>query len=255
MTCGSSTGNVSKRLNAVSPAPSIEWMTGWIACIGLDKIKPVMHGKACTSNYFECQIVQQVALVRTDNPEASVVKGTLQTPTSGSFAYSPAVIDISADTGPAAFVRWGVSYKYTGGQSPASGDVELEVAYTKCGEMSGAGTWQLSSTTTDMQYIAISDWMPSILVDEVKLAAICSSLTGNLQWRLAYRTAATSKSDPGAWSPVTDTNAPYVAGEVNTGDLPVFLGADMWVQFGIAYSSTSGSGQATLAAALGTRRS
>jgi len=29
----------------------------------------------------------------------------------------------------------------------------------------------------------------------------------------------------------------------------------MWVQFGIAYSSTSGSGQATLAAALGTRRS
>lgn len=107
-----------------------------------------------------------------------------------------------------------------------------------------------------MRYIIISGWIPRILVTKVKLAAICSALTGNVQRRLAYRLAETAKGAPGGWTNVTDANAPYGSGEVNTGDLSVSLGAYMWVQFAIAYNlSSAGSGQATLAAALGVRRS
>lgn len=256
MPCGSTTGSVSKRLNAISPAPSIEWMTGWLSCAGLDFISAVINGRACTSNHLEIQLVQQVAKVRTDNPEQSVAKGSVQTPSSGVFSYPTGVLDISADTDEAAFVRWGVIYKYAGGQSPASGDIELNVAYTRCGEVVGAGTWQLDSTTTAVQYVPIAGWLPALLVDKVKLAAIVTNLSGNLQWRLVYRTAATSTSVPGSWTDVTDGDAPYTSGEVNTGDLAVSLGTVMWVQLGIAYNlSSGGTGQASIAAALSTRRS
>jgi hypothetical protein len=254
MTCGSTTGYTEKQLNAGTSAPAIEWFTGWTSCIGLDKIMPVILGRACTSPYFEVQLVQQVALVRTDNPSTPVLKGTLQTPTSGSFSYGPGVLDISADTAGAAYVRWGISYTFTTGQGPASGNVGMEIAYTRCGEMAGAGTWQLTTTTTAVQYLAVTEFLPSLLVDKVKLAGICSSLTGNLQWRLVYRTAATSKASPGAWANV-DANT-YGAAEVNTGDVALSLSPNMRVQFGIGYFlSSAGSGQATLAAAIGTRRS
>ena len=82
-----------------------------------------------------------------------------------------------------------------------------------------------------------------------------TSLTGNFQWRLVYRTAATSKESPGAWAVVTDANAPYGSGYVNTGDLSLSLAGKMWVQLGFQYLSTSGDAQASLALALGTRRS
>ena len=51
-----------------------------------------------------------------------------------------------------------------------------------------------------------------------------------------------------------DGNAPYGAGDTNTGDLAVSLGNNMWVQLGIQYTSSSGQGQASLASAVGTRR-
>lgn len=91
------------------------------------------------------------------------MKGSLQTPSGGSFSYGFGVLDIVADTAGAPYVRWGVSYKYTSGQCPASGNVELGAAYTRCGEMSVAGTWQFASTTTVMQYLAISNLLAAAL--------------------------------------------------------------------------------------------
>lgn len=256
MPCGSLTRSESKRLNAVSPSSSIEWFTGWVSCVGLDKASIVLLGRAFSSTHFEGQIVQQVAKVRTDNPELPVLKGTLQTVSNGAISYHTGVLDISADTSEAAYVRWGVSYKHAAGQSPSSGDIELAVAYTRCGEVAGAGVWQLDTATTAAQYIPIAAWLPALLVDKARLAAIVTNLTGNLQWRLVYRTATTSTAAPGAWNNVTDADAPYAGGEVNTGDLAVSLGSFMWVQFGIAYFlSSGGAGQATITAALGTRRS
>lgn len=69
------------------------------------------------------------------------------------------------------------------------------------------------------------------------------------------RTAATDKQDPSSWSNVSDANAPHGAGEINTGDLGVTPGSNMWVQFGISsFLSTAGTGQASISAALGVRR-
>lgn len=255
MACGGTTGSIQKRLNALSTTQAIEWFTGWISCVGLDDAMPVLMARAATSNYFEAQLVIQVAKVRTDAPEMPVLKGTAQTPTAGKFDYNPGVLDLTNDTVGAMFIRFGVAYKFVDGQSQAAADVELEVAYTRCGELAGSGTWQLSTTTTAEQYQVVTGMLPGILVDKVKLAAICASLTGNFEWRLAYRTAATQKSAPGAWSNVTDANAPYGSGEVNTGDLAVTVGSNMWVQFAIVYKlSSAGSGQAGLTAALGVRR-
>ncbi len=131
------------------------------------------------------------------------------------------------------------------------------MAYARCGELIGSGNWQINSTTTSEQFQVISGWLPTILVEKVKLAAICAGLTGNLEWRLAYRTAATQKSLPSAWSNVTDASAPYGTGEINTGDLALTLSLKMWVQFAVSYKvpAVGDSGQASLTTALGVRRS
>lgn len=158
-------------------------------------------------------------------------------------------------TDDAMFIRFGVAYAYTSGQSQAAGDVQLDVAYIRCGDLVGSGSWQLDSTTLAMRYVVVTGWIPAVLVEAVKLAAVCASLTGNLQWRLAYRVAATSQSEPGSWSNVTDAGAPYTSGDINTGDLSLSLGSNMWVQFAISYNlSAAGSGQANLATAVGVRR-
>jgi hypothetical protein len=255
MACGGTTKSVQKRLTALSSTQVVEWFVGWMSASGMDEVMPVLKAGAATSQYFEAQIVMQTAKVRTDMPEGVVALGSVQTPSSGVIAYNPGVLDISADTGPAMFVRFGVAYKFTSGQAQAAAEVDLEVAWVRCGEVAGSGTYLLSTTTVDDQFALVTGWLQSILVQQVKLSAICTSLTGNFRWRLAYRTAATSQASPGAWSLVTDANAPYTSGERCTGDLSVSLGATMWVQFAILYDlSSAGSGQAELACVIAVRR-
>jgi hypothetical protein len=255
MACGGMAGRQQKRLSALSATQVIEWYTEWISCVGLDDAMPVLIARRATSANFEAQLVIQVAKVRTDDPEAPVLKGAAQTPSNSRIDYNPGVLDLSSDTAGAMFIRFGVAYNFAAGQSQAAAEVGLMVAYARCGELQGAGTWQLDAASTSDQFVVISGWLPRIQVDRVKLAAICTGLTGNLQWRLAYRTAATEQATPGAWNLVTDANAPYGAGERNTGELTVSLGANLWVQFAIAYKlSAAGAGQASLTGALGVRR-
>lgn len=255
MTCGGTSNPVQDRLNAVSTTQVIKWFTGWMQCTGFDTIVPVLKAKAATSVYFEAQLVLQTAKVRTTEPEAPVTLGSVQTPSSGSFEYNPGAIDVSSNTDEAMFIRFGVAYNYTSGQEPASADVELEVSYHQCGQIAGAATHQLFATTGTAQFIAVTPWLPALLVEEVKAAASATSVTGNFQWRLVYRTAATSKESPGAWAVVTDNNAPYSSGDINTGDLPVSLTGKMWVQLGVQFLSSSGIAQASLGIVIGTRRS
>lgn len=255
MACGGTTGSVQKHLTALSSTQAIEWFTGWISCVGLDFIMPALVARAATSSNFEAQVVIQVAKVRTDSPESPVLKGAAQTPSNAAIDYNPGSIDISTNTSGAMFVRFGVAYRFTNGQSQCAADVLFEVAYTRCGELAGSGSWTLGSSATTNQYQIVTGWLPCLLVEKVKLAAVCSSLTGNFQWRLVYRTAATLKASPSGWSNVTDANAPYSSGEVNTTDLSISLGSNLWVQFAIAYNmSSAGTGQASLTAALGVRR-
>lgn len=255
MTCGSTTADSTTYVNATTPTFSIVWLTDWESCVGLDSVMASIIARACSSDHLQIQLVQQVALVRTDKPSLPVYKGSVLSPASGTLSHNTGVLSISSDTAPAAYVRWGLAFRHASGQAQASGELSLNVAYTRCGEVVETGSWQLDTSSTSLRYLPLGDWIPSLLVDKVKLAAICSSLTGPLRWRLAMRTAATDQAEPGAWSLVTDSNAPYTAGEVNTGDLSVTLGSTMWVQFAIAYDlSSAGSGQATITAALGVRR-
>jgi len=256
MACGGTSGSVQKHLTALSSTQVIEWFTGWISCTGLDDIMPALVVRAATSNNFEAQVVIQVAKVHTDSPESPSLKGTAQTPTGGKVDYNPGSINISSDTSGAMFIRFGVAYRFTDGQAQCAADVLLEVAYTRCGELAGSGSWSLDTAVTTDQYQVLTGWLPSLLVQKVKLAVVCTSLTGNLQWRLAFRTATTLKTSPSNWNYVTDNSAPYASGEVNTSDLPITLGSNLWVQFAVAYKlSSAGSGQASLTAALGVRRS
>ncbi len=255
MSCGGSTSQTFKRLNGTTPIFAYEWYTGWMSCVGLDTIMATVVGRACSSDDFECQVAQQVAKVRTDDPDAPTLLGSVLSPTAGVLDSNSTVLDISGDTEPAAFVRWGLAYRYANGQSQSSGDLGLDVAYVRCGELVGAGSWQLDSSTTAMRYIVVTDWLVRLLVDEVKLISLLTNLTGPLQYRLVYRTVATDKANPSAWANVTDANAPYGAGDVNTGDLAISLGANMLVQLGIGYQlSTGGQGQGTISAAVGIRR-
>lgn len=257
MPCGGLTKKVSKRLNAYSATAAQEWFTDWLPAIGLDESMFVFKARAATSGNFEAQVIMQTASVRTDEPDPTSNLGTGQTTSGGtSFSYNPGVQGISASTAGKMFVRFGVAYKFASGESQCSADVELEVSYKQCGDLVGAATHQLSTVTTDDQYVAITPWLPGILVDKVKAALIINSLTGNFRCRLAYRTAPTSKESPSGWNLVTDANAPYTAGEFCTSDLPVTVGSNMCIQFGLMYDlSAAGSGQATVAAVIGTRRS
>jgi hypothetical protein len=84
-------------------------------------------------------------------------------------------------------------------------------------------------------------------------AIICMSLSGNLQYRLTYRTAATSIEDASTWSTGFDTCR--TTAEFNSTAMPLSLGTNMWVQFGIqhANSAVPSLGQATIDVVTGIR--
>jgi hypothetical protein len=214
-------------------------------------MRAVLKIKAASSAFFQGQICMQLAGVRTDEPGTPSTKGTQRT---GNGEWCETV-DLTNDTPSKFFVRFGVAYNYQAGQAQSEADVDLEVTYSQCGEISGAATYQLPTTTTTAQFIAITGFLPAQLVEKIKAAVICNSVTGNVQWRIAYRTATTSKDAPGAWTALTDANAPYGAGEVDTGDLPFTNTGVMWMRIGIQYWATSGQAQGTIAAAIATRRS
>ena len=255
MACGNTTGATQKRLNAYSSTPAQEWFSPWMLAVGVDDIMPVMKARAASNNHFRAQLIIQTANVRTDAPNAVVQLGAVQSASGGGFDYNPGMLNVATQTDGAMYVRFGVEYNYVSGQSQSSADVELEVAYVQCGKLAGTGTFQLSTTTVDDQFMAVTGWMLGVLVQEVRAALVCNSLTGNFRFRLAYRTAATSKEAPSAWNTVTDANAPYTAGEFNTRDLAVTVGANMWIQFAILYDlSSAGTGQASVSAAVAIRR-
>ena len=254
MTCGSTSGPTGGRFAALSETQVIEWLTGWVPCVGMDTIRPTLKLRAASSDNFEAQIVCQVAKVRADEPEDPVLVTTAQSPSSGTLDYCPGNVSVSSDAADAVLIRFGIAYAYATSTSQCMADVELEVTYHQYGQIAGASSHELSSGTSEGRYVIMTPMLPAILVDKVKAAVSCTSLTGNFKWRLAYRTATAAKDSPGAWSVVTDGNAPYGSGDTNTGDLSVTLGSVAWVQLGLQYYSTTGEGQAALAAAVGTRR-
>ncbi len=102
--------------------------------------------------------------------------------------------------------------------------------------------------------MAITGFMPTMSLTAIRLAIIFRSLAGNFRWKITRRVATTSTEDPGAWA--TDFEASYrtTAGETCTVDLPVDLPNDMWVQFGIQFSASSGTGSPSLNLGIASRQ-
>lgn len=231
----------------------------WAAAIGLDTLQAaiIVTAMYTASGNTKAQLAVQTASVRTDNPDAwavvSVTGGGLSVV--GQNHGASASLDVSGLTAAKAWVRWGVAFSMdSGGTAPGSADVTLTVAGVVLGEMIGGWRGQLTSSVTSDANIAITGWVPAIWAQKVMAALLVTSADANFRCRLRYRTAESSQSAPGSWTNTGDSNQSGNQERVAV-DNALSLGSNLWVQFGLAYSSSSGTSSADVMVSVGVRRS
>ena len=117
------------------------------------------------------------------------------------------------------------------------------------------GSWrgQLTSSVTADAMIAITGWIPAVWAQKVMAAIIVASASSNFRCRLRYRTAESSQAAPDAWADTADTNQSGNQERVAT-DNNFAPGSKQWVQFGLAYSSSSGTSVGDVMISVGVRR-
>ena len=228
-----------------------EWFTPWMPATGVSNVKAVLKRRALTGN-FRAQVAYQTAAVRPDLPDTPAKIGSAQ---AGAGEYCTGVVDVSAGTATAGFIRYGAAIDLSAAGDPGQADVALDVTDDACGSPIGTATLALSTTTTANAFAAVTPWVPAQHAAKIRAAIVISGLSGNFQCRLAYRTAATSKEAPGAWSTTFDTWR-TADGEANTGDLSPTSANEMWIQFGVQHALSSGAalGQAIVSVALTGRK-
>lgn len=199
----------------------------------------------------------QTAKVRTDAPDnwarVNLVGGGSALTLVGNGDGCSGDVDISALTSGKMFIRFAVGYFTSAAGNAASGDVTLAVSVTQCGQMAGTWAGELSTFSTSPMRQIVTGWLPALFVEQVKAGFLISTVIGNFQCRLAYRTATSMRDVASGWTPLgTPLNADDILA-----DTALSIGTEMWVQFAIEYSLSSGSnlGSAYVSAAVGTRRS
>jgi hypothetical protein len=266
MTCSTNIPVVTKHLRATSStADSFEPFTDWMFCVGIDSVKRVLRNMQVSSGgttFFRTKFAYQVASCRTDNPGSWTPAGSYVT---GNAEASALLTSISTDTAAGFFVRFGVAYGLVSGSTPYEADVQLQIAFDACGEVVATRSFQTSWDQTTEVYTSITDWLPVIHVDKVKLVVIMTASTATYaRWRWCYQTADTSpdlQSTISSWTVDTGTPSTYVtANETNTGDFALTsapASTVFWIRFGIAFSSTTANtlAQATFSTAVAVRRS
>jgi hypothetical protein len=232
--------------------------TEWSPCVGVDAVQAAMILAALSmgAGSAQAQLAYQTAPVRVDNPDvwAAVPSGlTVSGSTTTSGASSS--IDVSSLTAGKAWIRFGVLLSVAvGGTPPAVADVTLAMANTDVGAMVGNWRGQLVATVTSDAYMAVTGWTVSLAAQKVMAAIIVASASTNFRHRLVYRVAPTMQAVPGAWTDIaTEVNQSGNL-ERNTGRLALTLGANLFVQFGLAYSSSSGTSVADVQVSVGARR-
>ena len=112
----------------------------------------------------------------------------------------------------------------------------------------------MASSGSNNSYVAVTPWIPTIAAAKMRAALSITSLTGDFQCRMAYRTAETSQQSPNGWSTTFDSTW-RTAGEATTNDLTPTYSDVMWVQFGLQYNLSSGTpGQASVACAVAVQK-
>ena len=249
--CGRPPLSAQLHLVATSTTVVYEWFTPWMLATGLDTVKAAIRRRG-TGATFQCQLAMQVAPVRTDKPNDPSVLGQM---VSGASETCTGLLDVSATTAANYFVRFGIAYSLTTGSTVAQADVSVDLSDDGCGSAIGALNVALQANGVGNSFVAATGWVPLLQAQKAKLAVVCNSLTGNFQWRVAYRLATTSTQDPGAWTTTFDSWR--TAGEVCVADLtPATTDNEMYIQLGIQYNLSSGStlGQASISAVVAARK-
>ena len=133
-------------------------------------------------------------------------------------------------------------------------DATLALAHAACGSLVGAWSGQLATTVTSDSFIALTPPVPALLADKIKAALIVQSVTGNVRCRIVVRYFVLTPEAAGAWTNTSNTDVTG-ADERNTGELTLTNGTNMYVQVGLAYSSsTAAFAQADVSVSVGARR-
>ena len=240
MPCGNALPPAGAHLNALSTTTAYEWLTDWLAAIGLDVAKIAFKARNISGN-IQMQPCLQVALVRTDKPGSAT---TLGSPVTANGETCTGELTVSGQTGGQMYVRFGVAYSLTSGSALGQADYAMAVQTKQCGQVSGSWSGHVDCVSaTDEKIYAISGWLPSLLVDKIEVAGIIGSHAGNAQMMVCYRTATTSTEAPSAWSTSPDLEAAWhtADGEFNSGELALSITTVQWVQIGLRVKNSSGS--------------
>jgi hypothetical protein len=110
-----------------------------------------------------------------------------------------------------------------------------------CGNALPPGGTHVSTTSTTANYVWLTNWMPAIGLDTVRLATKIRNLSGSIQIQPAMQVALVRTEKPA--SPTTLDAAQTANGEYCTGDEDVSASTagKQWVRFGVAVSLTTGS--------------
>lgn len=195
MSCSMLTPAVQRSLSAQPTTAQTEWFFDWMPCTGLKSVSAVLKSRAVNGN-FRAQVVLQWAEVRADKPLDSLTTVGSTLSDAGEVCVTSG--DLSTIAGTKYYVRFGVKYDVHTGSNGATADVELQVAYDICGQITGVWSGQLVATTSTNLFQAVGPWVPALSAFRVKAIAAVTSLSGDFQWRLAYRTATTSKEEADA---------------------------------------------------------
>lgn len=250
MACGKDIPEQQQHLATTSTTDQVAWFVDWMPCIGIDNLKVTLKNRAVQGS-FQSQLVIQVAPIRTDKPDDPV---KLDEALLGTGERCSGLESIVQQTGGTFFLRVGVAFALqSGGSGLGQADVALAVSYTQCGQVVGARSLSPDCSTTADAVLPLTGWLASLLVQKVKVVTIVRSLLGGFEWKLAYRTATTSKEEPSAWTAI-DQNY-KVAGEFNSGEVSLTLDTVMYVQLGLLYHSSSGAGSAQVDTVVAFQRS
>lgn len=210
---------------------------------GVENIRAVLKARNTSGATFQWQLAIQYAAVRADDPSAPA---TLAQQQGGNGEYQTQDVSVAANMEDYRLFRLGIAYS-SSQAGMNQGDVSLQASWKQVGTDLGARRVILSIVDTGTKYEPLTDWVPATFMTKVRAAFVLNSITpstGHLGYRLAYQTAGTTVTQPGAWqlleAGMTRPANGVTYSERNTQDLTVTTGAsDMWIRLGVAYDQDS----------------
>lgn len=258
MSCVTLLPSTQKNIVTTLTTRAFTWYTPWMPAIAADLAEATL--KIANLNNMDVCPAVQVAECRTDNPDAPVsINGGNPKTATGEYFYDNAAstgFNLGTLTTGNTFMRFGIGHNSTP-TGLGVADVALQIALRQQGMLLAAwsGHIRTDSGATDI-FIPISGWMPGASVVKVEPTFSITSLIGNFQVLLTFRTSPTTpeRDTTDAWDPTGLGSVLSTEQEVNQGELTVNTSGKMWIQFGLRVDTSGGSfAHADVAVMLGIR--